>query len=58
MDKQSEQVSEKHYDVSCKRCGQRTEDCKCLPGFPDGIIDPDIIYREAVGVAFRGNEEV
>lgn len=38
------EVRKEMYDVACEQCGQRTENCECSPGFPDGVVDPDTVY--------------
>lgn len=35
------------YEDFCERCGNRTEDCECEPGFPSLGFDPDEIYGDA-----------
>lgn len=42
------------YDVACEQCHERTEDCVCLPGFPDAV-DPDEIYGSAGKMTLQGH---
>lgn len=35
------------YEIACDRCGNRTEDCECEPGFPWGEVCPILIYNPA-----------